>query len=382
MPRPKKEQPNHAGGLYEVKITVGKTIDGKLIRKSFYSSTSKADARAQAEQYKIDREVASQTGAGFISKDITFADWARKWLETYKKPDVDDNTYRLTYQNTVDKHLIPYFGKAALVDVRPIDVKNFYASKKSMSKSMLSKMRLCLNGMYDAAINNDLCYKNPAKGITFVSDKAKNKKDVYTDDQIKAVEAYAADKLPEVIVLLETGLRRGELLGLKWEDIDLKNGILNVSRSVADKKGGGVSINPPKWGSYRTIPLSAAAKRAFIALPKDTEYVFPLENSAPQSPNSWARKLDRFMVKVHAEKPDVPILTAHELRHTYGTSLRRRGVDIYTIQKVMGHKDIKMTSEIYVHNEIEELKKAVKMPSGKRRFKITKRIKGGSTTAG
>lgn len=382
MPRPKKEQPNHAGGLYEVKITVGKTIDGKLIRKSFYSTTSKADARAQAEQYKIDREVANQTGAGFISKDITFADWARTWLETYKKPDVDDNTYRITYQNTVEKHLIPYFGKAALNDIRPIDVKNFYASKKAMSKSMLSKMRLCLNGMYDAAINNDLCYKNPAKGITFVSEKPKNKKDVYTDDQIKAVEAYAADKLPEVVILLETGLRRGELLGLKWVDVDLKNGVLNVSRSIADKKGGGVSINPPKWGSFRTIPLSAAAKRVFIAQPKDTEYIFPLENGAPQSPNSWSRKLDRFIAKVHAENPDVPILTAHELRHTYGTSLRRRGVDIYTIQKVMGHKDIKMTSEIYVHNEIEELKKAVKIPSEKRRFKITKRIKGGSTTAG
>lgn len=380
MPRPKKEQPNHAGGLYEVKITVGKTIDGKLIRKSFYSATSKADARAQAEQYKIDREVANQTGAGFISKDITFADWARKWLETYKKPDVDDNTYRLTYQNTVEKHLIPYFGKAALNDIRPIDVKNFYASKKAMSKSMLSKMRLCLNGMYDAAINNDLCYKNPAKGITFVSDKAKNKKGVYTDEQIKAVEAYAADKLPEVIILLETGLRRGELLGLKWDDVDLKNGVLDVNRSIADKKGGGVSVNPPKWDSYRTIPLSAAAKRAFIALPKETAYIFPLDNGAPQSPNSWAQKLERLMRNL--PDPSIPALTAHELRHTYGTSLRRRGVDIYTIQKIMGHKDIKMTSEIYVHNEIEELKKSVKIPAGKSRFKITKRAKAGSSSAG
>ena len=380
MPRPKKEQPNHAGGLYEVKITVGKTIDGKLIRKSFYSATSKADARAQAEQYKIDREVANQTGAGFISKDITFADWARKWLETYKKPDVDDNTYRLTYQNTVERHLIPYFGKASLVDVRPIDVKNFYASKKEMSNSMLGKMRLCLNGIYDTAINNDLCYKNPAKGVTYVSDKAKNKKKVYTDAEIKAVEEYAVGKMPEAIVLLETGLRRGELLGLKWEDIDLKNGVLNVSRSVADKKGGGVIINPPKWKSYRPIPLSAAAKRVFISLPKDTEYVFPQKNGGPQSPNSWSQKLDRFMRSLPA--PEIPALTAHELRHTYGTSLRRRGVDIYTIQKVMGHKDIKMTSEIYVHSEIEELKKAVKIPSEKRRFKITKRVKGGSSSAG
>jgi integrase len=58
---------------------------------------------------------------------------------------------------------------------------------------------------------------------------------------------------------------------------------------------------------------------------------------------------------------DIPQLTPHELRHTYGTNLRRRGVDIYSIQKIMGHKDIKMTTELYVHNEVEELKKAISL---------------------
>ena len=65
------------------------------------------------------------------------------------------------------------------------------------------------------------------------------------------------------------------------------------------------------------------------------------------------------MTGVHERHPDIPVLTLHEMRHTYGTSLRRNGVDIYTIQKILGHKDIQVTAEIYVHNELEELRVAV-----------------------
>ena len=114
MPRPKKEQPNRKDGLYEVKITTGKTLDGKLIRKSFYSSISKDDARRQAEEWRINQKVAQQTGNIFVEKSVTFADWARKWLEIYKKPNVSANTYKLTYLNSVEKHLIPYFKNAEL----------------------------------------------------------------------------------------------------------------------------------------------------------------------------------------------------------------------------------------------------------------------------
>ena len=67
------------------------------------------------------------------------------------------------------------------------------------------------------------------------------------------------------------------------------------------------------------------------------------------------------MANIQKEYPDIPSLTAHELRHTYGTQLRRKGVDIYTIQKVLGHKDINVTSEIYVHNELEALRKALNL---------------------
>ena len=85
MGRPKKEKPNRADGLYEVKLTIGKTLEGKYIRKSFYSAVSKADARRQAEEWKIAQAVSEQTGEAFVKKDMTFAQWAARWLEVYKK---------------------------------------------------------------------------------------------------------------------------------------------------------------------------------------------------------------------------------------------------------------------------------------------------------
>jgi integrase len=143
-----------------------------------------------------------------------------------------------------------------------------------------------------------------------------------------------------------------------WKDIDLENKSLSVNRSIADIKGGGIEIRPPKWKSYRTIPLEDDALNVLkYVLKKQGLYVFSNKNK-PQAPNSWSQKLNRYMEQFTAET-GIPTLTAHELRHTYGTMLRRRGVDIYTIKKIMGHKDIKMTSEIYVHDEFEISKRNV-----------------------
>lgn len=117
MPRKKKALPNRPDGRYEIKVTVGKGYDGTPIRKSFYSTISRDDAKRQADEYKIEMEVANRTGVGFISRDISFSEWAIKWAETYKKPDVSENTYARTYLNTINNHLNPYFGKTCLQDI-------------------------------------------------------------------------------------------------------------------------------------------------------------------------------------------------------------------------------------------------------------------------
>lgn len=107
MPR-KKSVPNRRDGRYEVKITVGKTLQGKLIRKSFYSTISKADAQKQADTWKINQKVSEITGTSFIeSPSCSFERWALVWLKNYKEKAVRQITFEETYQSTVLRYLIP-----------------------------------------------------------------------------------------------------------------------------------------------------------------------------------------------------------------------------------------------------------------------------------
>lgn len=84
-------------------------------------------------------------------------------------------------------------------------------------------------------------------------------------------------------------------------------------------------------------------------------FLFPSNRGYAQSPNTWSGKFDRIVADIKDDYPDFPDITPHDLRHTYGTYLRRQGMDIYSIQKILGHKDIKMTTELYVHNETDTL---------------------------
>ena len=361
MPRRKKEAPNH-GNYYEVKAVVGHRIDGRPIYKSFYSKISREDARNKAEEYNTQQALADQAGEIFSAqKRITFGRWSEKWLQTYKKPFVDANTYRYTYENVVHNHLLPHFGAAYLQDIRPADIQQFFGEHPEMGQSLINKCMICLRGIFETAVDNDYCVKNPCKAAAPKSQKIPAVKQVYTDDEIKRLQDYCFKerRMPEVVLLLETGLRRGELLGLKWEDIDLKAKTLSVRRSIAVDKGNHVKENEPKWCSYRTIPLTDKAVAAIKRVSKCGPYVFcNAETGDPLRPDSWGIKLRRLMRDAH-EDIGVPELSAHELRHTYGTALRRHGVDIYTIQKILGHKDIDVTANIYVHNEIEVIRNTI-----------------------
>lgn len=364
MGRPKKEQPNHASGMYEVKVTIGHDFDGKPIRKSFYSSVSKADARAKGEEYRINQAVYERTGDMPEPSAMTFETWANKWLETYKKGVVKDHTYHFTYKSNVDKYLIPYFGKAHLTNIHQIDIQKYFNTVRTedgrpLAKSTLDKQKIILKSMFEAAIDNDICYKNPVKNIKFqhVSDSVEKR--VYTKKETAVVEKYAKEHgRYDIVLMLNTGIRRSELLGLKWSDIDFKNNTMHIQRAVVQTKGKILIGKPKSDTSDRIIPFSAEFGEYLKTCVNDNAYV--VGTTEPQSPSTYAVHFKKFMDKMNESKK-LPALTPHELRHTYGTLLREGGVDIYTIQKVMGHSDISVTADIYVHNDIDVLKKQLKI---------------------
>lgn len=342
-------------------LTVGHDpITGKPIKKNFCGPTKKA-VKSQVEKYKLE----ATTGRKQDTDIKLFSEWAAEWLVTYKEDVVSDSMYN-GYSLCIE-HLNQYFGDTPINMIRPIDLQKFFKSKQHLSQSMVNKLRITANNIFETAIQNDFALKNPLKFMKPPKGKPTLEKRTYTLEQAKIVLKFAETHKYGlgVYLLLKTGLRRGELMGLiANEDIDLENGRLNVRRSITDTNGcvkiheGGKTAN-----AKRTIPLDPETCEFLkndIRM-KQEGFLFKNRDGRYMSPKSWSmNRYKKFQNDLHAAYPDIPLLTPHELRHTYGTLMYKSGTPLLTLQRIMGHSDISITTKIYVHDDYEDIEKNVK----------------------
>lgn len=309
---------------------------------------------------------------GRLSDDrVTFAEYAGKWLLNEKKQSVRGNTYEGTYRNCVEKHLIPYFGKFAIASVRKADIQKFLNGKVFLSESMLQKLRLTLNQIFEDACDNEVIYKNPCKHIQLPLSKQHPKNiEPYTVEEVQTLLEYSKSHQfgLSVLILLKCGLRRSELLGLRWQDVDLENSLIHVTQAVTEVRGKAICGAPKSKTSARTLPLDQELKEILECQPRiravhkgrgknrvsitiKNQFVISDSNGNAMRPTNWEKRVYyRFMEDFHQKYPGIPILKPHGLRHTYGSRLYNNGhgMDIYTIQKLMGHSSIEVTTGVYV----------------------------------
>lgn len=147
---------------YEYKLTLGKDINGNVIRKSFYSTKNKSDAKKKAEEFRVQYEMEMCLCGDSTLKATKFADWSVYCLKMYKKPYVKANTYNGTYLAPLENHLIPYFGKMNVSDIRPIHIQNYInqASQKYSSETIKKDFNV-LSLIFQTAVDNQLCAKSP-----------------------------------------------------------------------------------------------------------------------------------------------------------------------------------------------------------------------------
>lgn len=374
MGRPKKEKPTHSSGMYVYKATVGYNFDGSPIRKAFYSSTSKADAKEKANTYIINHRVAEQTGEVFVSKNECFDTWAMVVLENLKGT-VKDSSYNLTYRNSIVNHLIPYFGKHKICDIKQIDIQAYFQKKsKSLTVETLKKHKMALNKIFEYAVLNDLCAKNPVTMIKITSSKKSQEKKTYTKEQCELVLKYA--KLHrfglEIHLMLQYGISRSELLGLMWDDIDFDSGIMHIDRGVTDVQNADtgkmeVVIGEPK-NDFRKRVISIKKETIDFLESRKNDSRFIIFNSKNKvcSPRTWSRRhFDIFMRDMHdyyqKEGIDIPVLHPHELRHTRATIWVNDGENIFAVADVLGHSDLKMLRKRYAHADAESVRKMLKL---------------------
>ena len=371
MGRPKKEKPTHSSGRYVYKATIGHNFDGTPKRKAFYSKISKEDAKSKANQYIIDKEVAEQIGETFIIGKSTFSEVAKKWLASVK-PTLSDNAYS-NYEVAIRLHLNPYFKNAIISNIKAIDIQNFFnsISKKSSLESM-KKYKNCLNGIFKMAVDNDYCTKNPCLNIKLVSEIEDKIKRTYTKRQAYLVSRFAREHKDGlgIILMLDYGLRKGELLGWTPNDINFKNKTLHIQRSVVDVKNKNtgkveVKIKPPKnKQSNREIPLKNTTINRLSQL--STEFIISNTKGSVYSPHNWSmRNYKKFMNDMHNHylkyNIDIPILSPHELRHTRATLWVNSGKNLFAIASVLGHSDLKMLQQRYAHKDTESIRELLNL---------------------
>lgn len=310
--------------------------------------------------------------------EVMFETWARHWLETYKKGIVKDNTYRSTYLEPVELHLIPCFVGRALRAITADDVQVFFKSlSDTLALETQKKIRNALRLIYETAIEQHLCFDSPVKrSLRLVSHRPPIDKRTWSADEYATAYQYALHHKSglAVITLMETAISRSELLGLCWGDLNANAQLLTLHNGLVCQRstetGQYCLVHNGLKNKYRKrqIPLSPllcgllALKPRTITvagMPTHTKYIFHAPDGGAHDPRNWYRRvLKRFMRDAH-EDTGVPMLTTHELRHTRATLLKDDCVDLFAISRLLGHSDLNMLAKRYAHDNVETLRKAL-----------------------
>ena len=345
-------------GRWEARIIIGHKNDGTPMYKSAFAKTQKSALKELHHLIELYRDVD-------LTEDcrMTLGEWLDKWLDEYMIFTIRESTLD-SYRAMVKNQVKPFIGGKQIASLTTADMQKFYNKikkegrvrehpihGKTLADSMVRGVHMMLHEALDTAVKERLIAKNPTNGTT-VSKCNYPEKQILGDDQLetflKAIKGheYWCDFF---YVEVMTGLRRGEICGLKWQDINFEENKLQVKRSVSVKKGGGVSIGETKTETgVRSIlmPPSVADVLQNRKQTAITEWVFPnfMHPEQPISPATAYRKL-----KIILKHAGLPLIRFHDLRHTFATHATHGGVDPKTLAGILGHTNASFTLDTYTH---------------------------------
>lgn len=351
---------NGEGSVYKRKAD-GKWVGSVTLengkRKVFYGKTKKevteklVKARGELQQGTL------------IVNEPTIKEYLNTWLKTHKQS-VRSRTYE-RYESIVRLHLVPTLGKIKLSKLTPQHLELLYTKKldSGLSPRTVNAIHSMLNTALDKAMRQGLIHKNVCK---MVSPRRAERKEfkTLTIDQIRKLLAAAEDHPLRALFYLAatTGMRRGELFGLKWQDIDFQQGCLYVRRAlVRMPTGQGYKESEPKTSkSRRRIVLIPIAKEALklhrvnqLVIREqagkawqDNDYVF----CSALGTNLQPGHSGLVQLKGLLKKAGLPDIRFHDLRHSTATFLFALGVHPKVVQELLGHSEIGITMDIYSHS--------------------------------
>ena len=366
-------------GLYSARFV---SSEGKRRVKCFSSLP-------EARNWLEDAKYADRHEDVFAPPDMTVTEWFEFWI-SHIVGDLAPNTKR-NYRERYEYNVKPVIGKMRLTDVKPMHCKMvFNQMEASYAGSTIRQTYIAMGTMFRAAVMNDMIRKHPMDSVRFTKPvrAVDDIKCLTTDEQQKFMEtAKRSRNYNQYALILETGLRTGEMIGLTWDAIDFEKRTLTVNKTLEFRHGEQYwRAGPPKTQhSYRTIPLT---DRAYEIL-KEIKDKRPWQKESPllsqtleyidRRTGAISRLVMRDLVFINwrtgepaknssydthlyklCDKAGIEKFCMHALRHTYATRAIECGVQPKVLQKLLGHASIKTTMDRYVHVTSESLDQAVR----------------------
>ena len=370
----KKTNNQRADGRYMVKVYIGMK-DGKKQYKYVYGKTQK-EANIKAEELKV----SLRKGMDISSSNDSFKIWANYWLTSKKHEVSEERNKTLVSRSSI---WINAIGNAQITQIKPFELqsilfsiaaKNPYTGQPMAKKTIRGYVQV-INAIFEFAMDNRVIDYNPASKLKAPQGAVTSQRRALTEIERERVMELEHRAKPSAMLMMLSGLRRGEATALQWNDIDFTNNKISVTKSFNFKS---MDFKPPKNGKSRVVSVPQMLIDYLKTLPRVSPFVLTNAKGQMMTDISWRRLYESYMHDMNIEygfngnAPDkfspikIPMVitpfTPHELRHTFCTIMYEAGIDALTAKEQMGHSDIKTTLSIYTHlsqqhkeNEVNKL---------------------------
>ncbi len=359
------------------------TKRGKRVEKYFYTLP-------EARNWLADARYEDTHGTTGVTSSVSVNDWFQYWYDNLIV-DLSPNTRR-NYKERYEKNIKPYIGSMSMCDVKPMNCKLVLNRMlDDYAGSTIKQAYITMGTMFRSAVMNDVISKHPMDGVRYTKPvkPASEHRVLSVAEEQKFLEvAESSHNYYQYAILLETGLRTGEMIGLTWDMIDWDNRTLTVNKTLEFRhRQKEWRAGPPKTQtSYRTIPLTNRAYQLFLELKQMrkkqklseelhqvltytdrltgqtasmrlSDLVFINFRTGMPAKNS---SYDTHLYKL-CEKAEIPPFSMHTLRHTYATRAIESGVQPKVLQHLLGHASIQTTMNTYVHVTDDSMTRAIRL---------------------